>query len=1296
MKKRLVQFLGLFCIGWITLSCMGDLGYTSAPDGGFSCRTLQVTSYPALTEVPENGDRAQVYLNGVWDFQPAIASTTTPPQSNWGKIRVPGDWRRENAQSVPGVLSRGTGDPWKGFNGETLAQAWYQKQVNIPSGWEGRRILLSLERVSTDASLYINNRPCGEVNWPYGAVDITSMVNPGAENNLSLLVRAIPDRDDKAVIMGPNEIYTTEAKLDSRGLIGEVRLLSIPQGALISDVFVQPSTRKQQIQVDVELTDVRQAGSVEITAKMLDEQGQVEREFTATKPVKAQSVQTLNLVWDWQNPRLWDVEQPNLYTLRLQVKGEGIEDTYDQSFGFREFWIEGKQFYLNGTEIRLRPIYHKDNWQGWAVGIPEAIDRMIEGYQWAGFNIAELWPWNHDERGRWHFRELLSERADLKGFPIIAPALDMTPLGWSKQWKKEEKRKDWEERMERELRRYRNHPSILFWATSPNFLGHGDDQNPRRVGIKNVVGTLGSRESDRRWQERRLMVEAAVEKIKHSDPTRPVMVHQGASVGDIYALNSYLNLMPLQEREEWLSHWSKQGEMPYLVVEFGTPIFTTMMRSRDGVAKAMHSEPWMTEFSAIYLGSKAYELETSAYRDKIRQQFIADQDYQNWHHQPELDFAPAFQELQQLFSRNTWRSWRTFGITGGMIPWQDGHGWEISEKGREWVTRDAFQKGDRGPYLESIPKYFGEYFQPDSYRIYPGGKAILDNNGATLAWIAGGDGAFTAKDHSYRVGEGLQKQIVLVNDDRQMQPFKLNWEVVVEGETVAKGDRAGTLDPATTRFFPVEVALSDTEMIRPNVSWPLQGEIRLKAEIGDRKNQQEDSFQFRIFEGLKPNHSQVALSLYDPVGKTTRILEQLGYDIVPWDGQQTARLVVIGREVLSQDYELPGDLADFVRQGGRVMICSQHPDWLRDRLGWRVAPHISRRVFPVHPNHRAIEGLDAEDLLDWRGNSTLIEAYPNTLQEAGKLSPKGYPWYGWHWGNQGGVSSAAIEKFHYGSWRPILEAEFDLAYTPLMELEYGQGRLIWNQLDWEDHVPLDAAATRLTEAILDYGVTEPLRPKVKNVVFLGSDRQAAQLDDLGLLYQRVDRFSPSADLVILGEGITVQEEALRDYLNRGGRLLVLPRKEGELLGVKVAQVKDFPGSLNVPQWPETQGLSASDLRSRSGYDTWLIQSGGEMAADGLLSRLQVGNGVALFCQIDPEWLLADSQTYLRFTRWRQTRAISEILANLGATFKSDETLFESIQPQKRFGFWTSPHPVYHSDYRMDFELGDDPYRYYRW
>ncbi len=122
----------------------------------------------------------------------------------------------------------------------------------------------------------------------------------------------------------------------------------------MTDVFVRTSTRKKEISLDVELTGVKQAGPVQVVADMLNEKGEVEKSFAADATVVAKETQTVALSWPWADPRLWDVGQPNLYTLRLKVKGAGLDDEYNQKFGFREFWIEGRQFYLNGTVIHLR------------------------------------------------------------------------------------------------------------------------------------------------------------------------------------------------------------------------------------------------------------------------------------------------------------------------------------------------------------------------------------------------------------------------------------------------------------------------------------------------------------------------------------------------------------------------------------------------------------------------------------------------------------------------------------------------------------------------------------------------------------------------------------------------------------------------------------------------------------------------------------------------------------------------------------------------------------------------------
>jgi len=522
------------------------------------------------------------------------------------------------------------------------------------------------------------------------------------------------------------------------------------------------------------------------------------------------------------------------------------------------------------------------------------------------------------------------------------------------------------------------------------------------------------------------------------------------------------------------------------------------------------------------------------------------------------------------------------------------------------------------------------------------------------------------------------------------------------GQPVATGKKRGTISSATTQFFPLEAVL-------PEVTGKVDAEVILNATIGNRKHQ--DRFPFRIFPHESPAIEPVIAS-FDPVGKTTRMLEELGYNVVPWDGSPTENLVVIGREALSSrqvswwnrsspEQKLLGNLETFVRKGGRGIIFPQDPEWIHGTLSLRVAPHLSRRVFPIEGNHPVVKGLDQQDLRDWRGESTLVEAYPHTIFTGQKLSPpRSLPWYGWHWGNRGTVSSAPIEKPHRSSWRPILESEFDLAYTPLMELDYGQGRLILTTLDFEDHALQEPATKQLLRQTIAYAETAPIFAKAQQVILIGSDADARQLDGLGLIYQRASSLRADADLIIVGAGAKIEDEQLRGYLSAGGRLFFLPRRDtsGKILGVSAGKVNNFTGSLTVPDWSETRGLSASDLRSRADYDAWLIQSGGEIVADGLLSRVQLGDGVAIFCQLDPDSLNADTLTYFRYTRWRHTRAIAQILANLGASFQADHQIFQRLQQAPKRTHLSVPivNDFYHPDYRTDFELGDDLYRYSLW
>jgi beta-galactosidase len=1251
--------------------------------------------------------RATICLNGIWQAMPAVAQARQQPTIDWGYIRVPGGWQ-DDGRRMPGLVAAGTGGPWQDFSGGQVARMWYQRIISVPAEWAGRAVVLEFERLSTDVRVFVNDRECGQAHWPEGAVDITAAVTPGKVATLRLLVVVAPDESAAKSLLAGNEPEPTaqatpgarprrgDRGLSARGLVGDVLLSSRPTGPHIESIFVRTSTRRKELALEVELTGMSQNGTVHVAAIALDDKGREERRFETNLPVRAAETQLLLPGWSWPNPRLWDVAQPNLYTLALKVQGAGLDDELKQTFGFREFWIAGPKYFLNGKELRMRPVMGHPQ----ARAVAEEVDGHIQAFMWAGYNLQELWPNERSDRGRPDDDLMWYERADLKGWPLTGVLEYFRP--YAATWRDPETRERFRAVAAAQIKRYRNHPSIVMWNTSGNY--GGGDQGPRVVGNRGRAwNTLGP------WAAERFpKLQEAIEILRSLDGTRPVISHHSGAIGDVYTLNFYMCLIPLQEREEWLSYWAAYGDMPYFIVEFGAPLQPTYHRGRDGFQNSIVTEPWDAEFCAIYLGNQAYAEETPEYRSLIRSTFRGGQNYLSWQNNPAEIHAPNVQQVQELFVRNTWRSWRTMGNTGGMFPWENAHGWATTTEAGKEVELDAFAPGRRGYYFHRARIAGLHWLSPPAAQVLRAGKALVENNQPTLAWICGPGGrpnpstpgpeqAFTAKDHNFWIGSAVEKQVALLNDTRSSQSYAVRWEATIAGCRVGSGKKSGSIEPGQTLFVPV--SFKAPGRIKASRA---EGQLALSARIGPTTH--EDRFAFRVFAPPSPLPSSVAV--YDPAGKTTALLRRLGRSVHEWDQMTAEPLLAIGRSALTGRPDLLRELEPLVRQGSRVIVFVQDPEVMRNRLGLRVAWHMSRRVFPVSPSHPVLAGLDAADLSDWAGSSTLLEPYPQegtwekqALQPSYEV-PKAY--YGWRWGARGAVASSSVEKPHKGSWRPILENEFDLAYSPLMELDYGKGRLIWCMLDLEDHADKDPAALLLAAQLVRYAQTAPLAPKARKTLYFGDDAGAKLLNDLGLLYQKTEAIPPDADLVIVGPRGGPSDDALSAFVQRGGKVLVLPRSSENLpLGGTLKKVDSFHGSLVVPAWPEASGLSPSDLRWRTDTEAWLIASGGEIGADGLLARKRLSQGVLIYCQLDPDRFDADTKTYFRLTRWRQTRALCQVLANLGGQFAADNLIFTAVPESAAAQPWKfepvkQPSAFYSPDYRDDFVLGDDPYRYYNW
>ena len=85
----------------------------------------------------------------------------------------------------------------------------------------------------------------------------------------------------------------------------------------------------------------------------------------------------------WLPDRLWDIHTPqNMYEVTLSLRradGTLHDATFRERFGFREFWIEGKDFYLNGTRLFLSVVPFDNAQVGAALASYEGATELFFG-----------------------------------------------------------------------------------------------------------------------------------------------------------------------------------------------------------------------------------------------------------------------------------------------------------------------------------------------------------------------------------------------------------------------------------------------------------------------------------------------------------------------------------------------------------------------------------------------------------------------------------------------------------------------------------------------------------------------------------------------------------------------------------------------------------------------------------------------------------------------------------------------------------------------------------------------------
>jgi hypothetical protein len=1213
--------------------------------------------------------RERISFNGLWGFRPVLTNDTPNhvPAANdcWGWIKVPGVWQNkwEGDQAVQRIWLA----PWLEehvANALDMEQAWYKRECTLPTSFAGKRVVLDFSMLQTHVKAFVDGVAVGELWYPGGELDITQAITPGKQQEIALLVTARPMSAETQSFMAPERIIKDKASVKLKGITGDLYLVATPKTQRIQDLQVITSTRDKQVLFAVE-TEGLAAGRYRVEAQV---EGCGEKMRFQAEAVQLASNGVLRLQAPWKNPKLWDLHTPqNRYTATVTVrteKGDIIDTFTPMKFGFREFRADQRNFILNDIPVHLRALHNTSmNSTADKACKASALEhcRRIQQY---GFNFVIAGNYDFLPGGT-SYLDGLMEACDETGVLLSFTLPHIKEFNFRLQDPATAAR--YRELAQWLIRRARNHPSVVFYAMNHNSTGYYGDQNPLKIdGLFEMPDASGKKNAW--WENNRRQARITADIAKSLDPTRPVYHHQSGNLGDLHTVNIYLNWAPLQERSDWLEHWSTIGVKPLFFVEWGLPHISSWSSYRGPKfiwRCEAYQSLWASEFGAQFWGDAAYQPTPAAIAALTHEErlWAKGQEF-TWSelNRPLRNVTNNYQDVQALFASDNWRSHRAWGISA-MLPWDQGDFWKrVAPTPVRAMTnslKNLKQPGIVPDHLTPDNQFINDTGDRNAFVPSSVGMAFLRWNMPDCAFI-GGNKRFTDKRHLYNSDEKLEKTLVLLNDRREGQ--KIAWQVrLMQGETCLKkqsgSERVG---PGAQKRVPLSIDL------------PKQaGDYQLAAIFTFEDNiVQHDAVALRIVPPAPYCTAITPLTLYDPKGLTAAHLKRLN---IPFNMYQEGQLfkpgdkVVIGREALDEKS------AVWVRElptGVHLLVFEQQAKELYERLGFRIAERGSRQLFPrfMHPVTR---GLDAVDLSNWRGSATLIPEHLQDLDEIETRDP-GWKWCDhwnsrvWRCGNWGNVSSVLMEKPAKGDWRALVDGEFDLQYAPLLEKVEGTGRIIFCQLDVTGRSEPEPVADALTIKLVNdlqrahVAAAQPVR-------VLGAEAKAL-CDSLGV------KVAEASGILVTSSGAAAPGN-LKQQVADGLRVLCLGMKSGEVNAwspVPLSSVSTNAFFTRIEKLPaELNGLCNADWAWHGAmtFDAFAVSAENNQA----LKVIHHGKGCVIFWQVTPAMIDEIKRPYLRTSKRRANAMAARLLGNLGAAFEPSPTLYLDA-PQNT----------------------DDPYRYYRW
>jgi len=377
--------------------------------------------------------------------------------------------------------------PWHGFNEKKYEfVSIYRRRFKMPKTARGQRVFVDFEGVMTASTVWINGERLGEYKGGYTpfSFELTPHLDFEGENVLAVDV----DSSERADI--PPFGYEIDY-LTFGGIYREVSLRIVP-ATFIENIFARPKdvlTAKPSLDVDCFLQHSEVARDpLTIEIELLDgdrtmakASQRVPPSGVAGEPV-AHTIHLENLA----GVKLWDLEQRNLYTVRVRlVRGSQTIDEDSRRLGFRDAQFTDRGFQLNGKVIKLRGLDRHQTFPFVGQAMPGRVQRRDAQILRKNLhcNIVRT---SHYPQSR-HFLDACDE----VGLLVLEEIPGWQHIG-DEAWKQLSI-----DNVRRMIRRDWNHPSIVLWGvrineskddhdfyTRTNALAHQLDSTRQTGGIR--------------------------------------------------------------------------------------------------------------------------------------------------------------------------------------------------------------------------------------------------------------------------------------------------------------------------------------------------------------------------------------------------------------------------------------------------------------------------------------------------------------------------------------------------------------------------------------------------------------------------------------------------------------------------------------------------------------------------------------------------------------------------------------------------------------------------------------------